>query len=148
MEAERSRLMVWALVVCSLIAALLMSWPSINRELDMTAMEVANKRIIERANLYKQEWLLRGSPEHMEFAGQSLTFSASGWVFPRQAENVDCARLLKWLYPDEKILNTAPVIRSVNVSGGYICYFEFYERYSIKIILENNRFSSSVINSA
>ncbi|WP_254413570.1 MSHA biogenesis protein MshF [Vibrio furnissii] len=147
MGAERSRLILWALVVLSLIAVLLMAWQPINRELDATAMTVANQRIIERANVYKQEWLLRGSPDEMAFDGQRLTFSPTGWVFPRQDDNIDCGRLLQWLYPDEKILNIAPIIHGENLSDGYMCYFDFYAHRSIKIILQNNRFTSSVIPS-
>lgn len=86
-EEERSRLILWALVVCSLIAALLMAWQPVNRELENTALALANKRIIERANTYKQEWLLRGRPESLEFDGKVLTFSASGWVFPREGKS-------------------------------------------------------------
>ncbi|EPZ5904082.1 MSHA biogenesis protein MshF [Vibrio fluvialis] len=118
MKEERSRLILWALVVCSLIAALLMAWQPVNRELENTALALANKRIIERANTYKQEWLLRGRPESLEFDGKVLTFSASGWVFPREGGKVDCSMLLNWLYPDEKILNSLPDIHGENVGAG------------------------------
>ncbi|ELG2044813.1 MSHA biogenesis protein MshF [Vibrio fluvialis] len=148
MKEERSRLILWALVVCSLIAALLMTWQPVNRELENTSLVLANKRIIERANTYKQEWLLRGRPASLEFDGKVLTFSASGWVFPREGEKVDCSMLLNWLYPDEKILNSLPDIHGENVGAGYICYFDFYDHQTIKIILKNNRFSSVVISSA
>lgn len=140
--------MVWILVILSLLAVLLTVWQSLSREIQRTAFEVANGRIIERANVYKQEWLLRGKPQRSEIDGDWIEFSPHGWPYPHlndQLDNaVDCPALLAWLYPDVRIVNQPPVVTGTTLSNGYDCVFEYPGGNTLQIQLKNNRFSSQI----
>ncbi|QXO17112.1 MULTISPECIES: MSHA biogenesis protein MshF [Vibrio] len=146
MLTQRSGLILWALVVLSLIAVMFSAWQPINRELQRTAFEVASGRMIERANFYKQEWLLRGQPQRSEIDGEWMTFSPHGWLYPRlDGEGaVDCNTLLAQLYPQVTILNQPPRVTGTTLSNGYECVFEYHNDNTIEIRLQNNRFSAKI----
>lgn len=149
MVLERSRLVIWLLVVFSLVAVLFAAWQPVLRELQRTTFEVANRRIIERANFYKREWLLRGKPQRSEVNGRWIHFSAHGWVYPRRSEaqqehEVDCQALLMTLYPERRIVNQVPTISGTMLTDGYHCVFEYQGYNTIQIELDNQRFSSRV----
>ena len=55
---RRSRFVIWSVVILSIITGLLTAWRSVEIEATNTALLVASKRILDRANLYKQQYLL------------------------------------------------------------------------------------------
>ncbi|XAW89761.1 MSHA biogenesis protein MshF [Vibrio sp. CDRSL-10 TSBA] len=158
----RSGPFLWALVVLSLIAVMFSAWQPINRELQRTAFEVASGRMIERANFYKQEWLLRGKPQRSQIDGEWIEFSPHGWLYPRlgaktehgKGDNgalhaeisgeVDCSALLALLYPDVRILNQPPRVTGTTLSNGYDCVFDYHGYNTIEIRLQNNKFSAHI----
>lgn len=60
---QRSRFAVWSVVILFLIVGLLSAWETVEEEAANTALIVASKRIVEQANLYKQQYLLKGNKQ-------------------------------------------------------------------------------------
>lgn len=57
---RRSRFVIWSVVILSIITGLLAAWRTVETEATNTALIVVSKRILDRANLYKQQYLLNG----------------------------------------------------------------------------------------
>ncbi|MCG3730096.1 type II secretion system protein [Vibrio cincinnatiensis] len=144
MMIKRARLMVWLVVIGILLVYLLRAWPPIQKELERTALELANREIVERANDYKQQWLLQGQPQRLLWQGQEVTFSDFGWVLPNPVDGKRCPQVLNWLYPEQTILNQPLGIEEQKIPEGYRCQLNYSEEQSVIIILQNNRFTSVV----
>lgn len=136
--------MMWFLVIGILLIGLLQAWPPIQAALERTALELANREIIERANDYKQLWLLENQPSDLQWQGQRLTFSVTGWVLPTQVDGKRCTQLLNWLYPKQHILQKKLQVEEQPIPQGYQCELYYTQAQFIKITLQNNSFSSTI----
>lgn len=143
---ERSRLVIGLLVIIILVMSFLLAWKSVEREATDTAFLVASKRVIEQAGYYKQQWLLAGQKQPLELDGKLITYTASGWVLPVNAQKQkDCAFLLDALYPEKEVLGSFPVaINSEFIGSSYRCTYLYSQERFISIDLINNKFSANV----
>lgn len=60
---QRSRFVIWTVVILFLTIGLLSAWESVEEDATNTALIVASKRILEQANLFKQRYLLKGAEQ-------------------------------------------------------------------------------------
>lgn len=143
---ERSRLVIWLLVIIILIMSFLLAWQNVEREANDTAFIVASKRVIDRAGYYKQQWLLAGKPSTLKFDGDVLVYSHSGWVTPLNVnQQQDCAYWLEHLYPEKEVLGHEPIeMNSKNIDEGYQCDYLYGQNRFISISLIDKRFSAKV----
>ncbi|AEH34313.1 MSHA biogenesis protein MshF [Vibrio anguillarum] len=148
---ERSQFVIWGLIVFVLLMALLSAWQSIEKEANQTALAVASSKIVESANFYKQDWLLKGRPSTLIANGRLLNMSATGWVLPL-AENessIDCRYWLSLLYPDEQLLESKVIsIESAHQVNQYQCRYVYSQKQVITIELLRDKFTVSVDFSA
>ncbi|TFH92123.1 MSHA biogenesis protein MshF [Vibrio ouci] len=143
---ERSRLVIWLLVIIILVMSFLLVWKEVEREASDTAFLVASKRVIEQAGYYKQQWLLAGQKQTLELDGKLITYTDSGWVLPMNVQQQkDCAFLLDILYPEKEVLGSFPVaIESEFIGSSYRCNYLYNQEQFISIGLINNKFSAKV----
>ncbi|MGC7890637.1 MSHA biogenesis protein MshF [Vibrio anguillarum] len=148
---ERSQFVIWGLIVFVLLMALLSAWKSIEKEANQTALAMASSKIVESANFYKQDWLLKGRPSTLIANGRLLNMSATGWVLPL-AENessIDCRYWLSLLYPDEQLLESKVIsIESAHQANQYQCRYVYSQKQVITIELLRDKFTVSVDFSA
>ncbi|OXX29183.1 MSHA biogenesis protein MshF [Vibrio sp. V08_P9A1T1] len=148
---ERSQFVIWGLIVFVLLMALLSAWQSIEKEANQTALAMASSKIVESANFYKQDWLLKGRPSTLIANGRLLNMSATGWVLPL-AENessIDCRYWLSLLYPDEQLLESKVIsIESAHQVNQYQCRYVYSQKQVITIELLRDKFTVSVDFSA
>lgn len=148
---ERSQFVIWGLIVFVLLMALLSAWQSIEKEANQTALAMASSKIVESANFYKQDWLLKGRPSTLIANGRLLNMSATGWVLPL-AENessIDCRYWLSLLYPDEQLLESKVIsIESAHQANLYQCRYVYSQKQVITIELLRDKFTVSVDFSA
>jgi MSHA biogenesis protein MshF len=144
MMIKRARLMVWLVVIGILLVSLLRAWPPIQKELERTALVLANREIIERANDYKQQWLLQGQPQQLLWQGEEVTFSDFGWVLPNSVDGQRCPQVLNWLYPEQMLLGQTLRVEEQKVPEGYHCQLSYNQDLSLIIMLQNNKFTSIV----
>lgn len=141
---QRSRFAVWSVVILFLIVGLLSAWETVEEEAANTALIVASKRIVEQANLYKQQYLLKGNKQQNS-SEQSKAFSQTGWLMPIQGESRDCRYWLDQLYPQESILGlSSPSIEDKSDNIQFHCRYHYSEQYQIDILLKKERFSVKV----
>ncbi|MDE1309427.1 MSHA biogenesis protein MshF [Vibrio aestuarianus subsp. cardii] len=157
---ERSQFVIWFFLVLILLLSFLFVWKSIEREANQTAFTVARNRIVESANLYKQNWLLKGQPLTLNIDGQQLTMSKTGWVLPLfnnettvsdndQLEDdssmFNCQHWLHLLYPDEKVLESYVVAIDAKIeTHQYQCRYHYSKKQVITIEILNDKFTVSV----
>lgn len=143
---ERSRTAVWLLIVIILVLSFMLAWESVEEEAGDTAFVVASKRVLERANYYKQEWLLKSQPSELVLEKKRLIYDTSGWVLPiNESGEVSCRYWLKVLYPDMRVLDVKPrAYYEQDLDNGYACAYPFSMHQSIVIRLVDGRFSVSV----
>ncbi|WP_340480462.1 MSHA biogenesis protein MshF [Vibrio anguillarum] len=148
---ERSQFVIWGVIVFVLLMALLSAWQSIEKEANQTALAMASSKIVESANFYKQDWLLKGRPSTLIANGRLLNMSATGWVLPL-AENessIDCRYWLSLLYPDEQLLESKVIsIESAHQVNQYQCRYVYSQKQVITIELLRDKFTVSVDFSA
>lgn len=148
---ERSQFVICGLIVFVLLMALLSAWQSIEKEANQTALAMASSKIVESANFYKQDWLLKGRPSTLIANGRLLNMSATGWVLPL-AENessIDCRYWLSLLYPDEQLLESKVIsIESAHQVNQYQCRYVYSQKQVITIELLRDKFTVSVDFSA
>lgn len=143
---ERSRWVIWLVVLLIVLLAFTIAWKKVEREANDTALVVASKRILERANYYKQQWLLSGQPKRLSIEGRSLYFSQSGWVIPQQiADKTDCNYWLGVLYEEKRVLESLPEEIIDNSEGlDFSCQYSYSNEHAIYVELNDNKFSVSV----
>ena len=138
---QRSRFAVWSVVILFLIVGLLSAWETVEEEAANTALIVASKRIVEQANLYKQQYLLKGNKQKNS-SEQSKAYSQTGWLMPIQGESRDCRYWLDQLYPQESILGlSSPSIEDKSDNIHFHCSYHYSDKYQIDILLKKERFS-------
>ncbi|WP_213864572.1 MSHA biogenesis protein MshF [Vibrio crassostreae] len=138
---QRSRFVIWTVVILFLVIGLLSAWETVEEEATNTAFIVASKRILEQANLFKQQYLLSGSeqnndPEHPK------SYSRTGWLKPIQGTERDCNYWLDQLYPQGSILGlTSPSVEDKSDNILFHCAYHYTDKYQLDILLEKERFS-------
>ncbi|OIQ24849.1 MSHA biogenesis protein MshF [uncultured Vibrio sp.] len=146
MDKGQSQFVIWLLLVVVLVLSFMLAWQKVDKEATDTAMLVASKRIIERANYYKQEWLLNKQPPKLLIDGEMLTMSRSGWVMPiDQEKQANCLYWLKVLYPENRGLESSQVGMVDDVDNmKYQCRYTGDGNQVIVIQLVNDKFTVSV----
>lgn len=146
----RPRFAVWAITIMVLLLALLVSWHKIEREASGTALEVASKRILERANFYKQQWLLAKQPQQLVIGQNVIHYTATGWVKPVNADNnLDCEYWLALLYQERQVLGNLPNKTHENsTSSSFQCKYYFEDSGAITIDLIGGKFNVDAIFTA
>ncbi|MBA5762105.1 MSHA biogenesis protein MshF [Vibrio sp. 404] len=145
-QIERSRLAVWFLVLVTLLFAFVIAWKKVEQEASDTALLVASNRIVERANFYKQQWLLSGEPDKLTLNHKVIHYSKSGWVKPLNLANkVDCHYWLALFYEEERVLESLPIkIKDNSKLSGFQCEYFYSREHAIYINLVDNKFSVGV----
>ncbi|MCG9680721.1 MSHA biogenesis protein MshF [Vibrio sp. Isolate24] len=143
---ERSRFVVWLLVIIILILSFVLIIEKLEEDVDDAAFLLASKRMIERASFYKQQWMLNGQREHLVVDTENLLFSKHGWVIPnREQTRTACESWFSLLYPEQRVLGVAPskVVERSELNN-YRCEYIFNYGKSIHIQLVDNNFTVSV----
>ena len=139
------RFSVWVFIIAILITGLSMSWKRLEPEASKTAYVVAAKVILERANHYKQQWLVEKQPDELNLNGNVVHFNQSGWLLPLKDDEVDCEFWLQLLYQDSKIFGDK-LLKSnlIHMDDDYVCSYNYVNSNAITISLLNNKFKVSV----
>ncbi|OLQ86963.1 MSHA biogenesis protein MshF [Vibrio panuliri] len=145
-QIRRSRFAVWLLLIMILVMAFLLAWQKVEQEASSTALVVAGKRILDRANFYKQEWLLAGQPAQLNVQQKFIHYSAKGWPLPQhQTNKVDCGYWMDLLYQEQRVLGTLPKkINDNSTSSDFQCQYFYGNHEAILIGLVDDKFSVSV----
>lgn len=137
------RLAVWVLVFVLLMMTLLFSLRRVEPEASKTAYIVAAKLILENANTYKQNWLVKNQPDHLFVDGQQLRFSKNGWLIPDSEDDTGCDHWLQLLYPEKQVFGDKLLKSKFRlIDEGYICRYN-YSNNVIVIKLLSGKFSVS-----
>ncbi|MFA0133810.1 MSHA biogenesis protein MshF [Vibrio splendidus] len=138
---QRSRFVIWSVVILFLIIGLISAWETVEEEATNTALIVASKRILEQANLYKQQYILKGNQLKKD-SEQSRVYSRTGWVKPIQGADRDCDYWLEQLYPQQSILGlSSPSVEDKSDNIQFHCLYHYSDKYQIDILLKKERFS-------
>lgn len=139
---ERSRLAMWLVVIISLVMSFLLVWQSVVREANQSAMLLATQQVVERANYFKQQWLLAGQNTSLTIEKRRLNYTEMGWVKPiNDSQQVDCQMWLDTLYPQHQILGQQVVaIENQTIGDGYLCLYNYGDDVFISISLIDNNF--------
>ncbi|MGF1909082.1 MSHA biogenesis protein MshF [Vibrio kasasachensis] len=145
-QIERSRFAVWLVLLITLLFAFVVSWQKVEQEANETALAVASKRIVERANYYKQQWILSGQPQRLTLAQKLIRYSHSGWAKPiNLANKVDCNYWLELFYEEERVLDSLPIkINDNSMQSNFQCEYIYTQESAIMISLIDNKFSVGV----
>ncbi|MFI3274850.1 MSHA biogenesis protein MshF [Vibrio sp.] len=138
---QRSRFVIWTVVILFLVIGLLSAWETVEEEASNAAFIVASKRILDQANLFKQQYLLKGIKREND--SESLkVYSRTGWVMPIQGSERDCNYWLDQLYPQGSILGlSSPSVEDKSDNIHFHCSYHYSDKYQIDILLERERFS-------
>lgn len=145
---DRSRLVLWLVVICVLLLSLLTAVEKLQSDMDETAFQLASKRMLERAGFYKQQWMLKGQPKQLEIEGVKIIFSSSGWLLPTNNDKTpSCQSWLKLLYPEQRVLDEIPqqIIERFD-TGHYDCKYVFAQGRQIRVQLVEDKFSIGIDN--
>ncbi|OLQ88885.1 hypothetical protein BIY21_15620 [Vibrio ponticus] len=144
------RFAVWLMMIILLCGVLLFSWHKLMAQTESTALSVASKRILERANYYQQQWLLAGQPEQLQVNQKFIQFSAKGWALPlNQASKVDCNYWWKLFYEEQRVLGSLPdKINDNSKASNYQCDYSFSAKDRLEVSLIDDKFVVNVIFTA
>ncbi|CAK2430551.1 MSHA biogenesis protein MshF [Vibrio crassostreae] len=138
---QRSRFVVWSTVILALVVGLLSAFKTVEEQATNTALIVASKRILEQANLFKQQYLLSATePSHDLEPLKS--YSRTGWIRPVYGSKRDCRYWLDQLYPQESIFGlSSPTIEDRSDNTQFHCVYHYSDKYQIDVLLKQERFS-------
>ncbi|MEZ8877961.1 MSHA biogenesis protein MshF [Vibrio lentus] len=138
---QRSRFIIWSVVILFLIVGLLSASKTVEEEATNTAFIVASKRILDQANLFKQDYLLKGAEQQSD-SESPKSYSRTGWIMPIQGSKVDCHYWLDQLYPPKSILGlNSPRAEDQSDNMQFHCVYHYGDKYHINILLKNERFN-------
>ncbi|MFS1862510.1 MSHA biogenesis protein MshF [Vibrio lentus] len=138
---QRSRFVIWSVVILFLIVGLLSASKTVEEEATNTAFIVASKQMLERANRFKQQYLLKGTKRE-EDSELPKVYSRTGWVMPLQDSERDCNYWLDQLYPQGSILGlSSPSVEDKSDNIQFHCSYRYGYKYQIDILLKKERFS-------
>ena len=149
-QIERSRFIVWFSLITMLLLAFVLAWQKVDREASDTALLVASKRILEQANVYKQQWLLKKQPGQILINQKFIKYSANGWVTPLNSANkVDCKYWLDTFYQQERVLESLPIkFEDSSIGSDFQCEYTYSRGQAINISLIDGKFRVGVIFSS
>ncbi len=135
------RFLIWLVLFCLLMMGVVMAWQHMEPQAEETAFAVARKSILDRANGYKQFWLVHKQPEQQKMDGALVIFNPYGWVLPQHQGKTDCDYWLTLLYPDRKIIGLA-LLGSDSIQQGQaqICVYQYEGGHQLTIRLDGRRF--------
>ncbi len=135
------RFLIWLVLFSLLMMGVVMAWQHMQPQAEETAFAVARKSILDRANGYKQFWLVHKQPVQQIMDGQPVTFNPYGWVLPVKEGKTDCGHWLTLLYPERKIIGLA-LLGSESLQQGQtqICHYQYEGGHQLTIRLEGRRF--------
>ncbi|MDD1829228.1 MSHA biogenesis protein MshF [Photobacterium sp. ZSDE20] len=138
---QRSRFVIWTVVILFLVIGLLSAWETVEEEATNTAFIVASKRILEQANLFKQQYLLKGTKRENDSESPKV-YSRTGWIMPIQGSDRDCNYWLDQLYPQGSILGlSSPSVEDKSDNIQFHCSYYYGDKYQIDVLLKDERFS-------
>lgn len=137
------RLIVWLSVVIVLVWGMLTETEKIRPKAERVAFELAARQMLERANRYKESWLLKDRPQSATVFGDKIRFGQQGWPLPLsvQGGNVDCEFWLRLLYPDTKIFALYPEYQDQSTDLAYQCRYNYRHGQAVVIRLQQGQFS-------
>jgi MSHA biogenesis protein MshF len=136
------RFALWLLLVLLLLMSQLQLWQELEPEAEQAAFAVVSKRMLERANLYKEYWLLNGYPSQAVLEGRKVRFSDAGWVQAPEVDKAGCVEWFSQLHPDQLVFNqNYQKVELFELSFGYQCRYLFDKGRHIDLRLEHNRLS-------
>ena len=148
MEISRfsPRLAIWLVVITVLTMYLMLAVEKVQPEAEEVAYAVAARRMLDRANYYKEHWLVGGTPHSLQITNQTVWFDRKGWPLPLRDQdgNTDCEHWLELLYPDKEIFSMYPDYHNESTSSGYQCRYRYKNKKSVVIRLQKGKFSVSV----
>ncbi|CCN49040.1 putative MSHA biogenesis protein MshF [Vibrio nigripulchritudo MADA3029] len=137
---------VWAALVFILLGILVVNWQKIDDEAASTTFLMIEDNITERANAYRQQWVIKKQPKVIEYQGQQIQLDHNGWVLPLHGNTVDCSWWLETLYPsvDSTYLGR-PKATMVSGAPSYHCRYEFSSDLVLDLVLNEKNLSISAI---
>jgi MSHA biogenesis protein MshF len=138
------KFVIWSVVALLLVVTVLYSGQRLYTRTAQTAFDVAANRMQNKANFYKEHWLLEGRPESLVFDGQHVQFSHQGWPLPYQNDELDCRYWLQILNDSQQVFGYSLQHYSVNnMDNGYICAYGYTEQNAIMVRLIDGTLSVS-----
>ncbi|QEO44407.1 MSHA biogenesis protein MshF [Vibrio tarriae] len=137
---ERARFVLWLVLVVVLFMAMFSVWRSMFSDTLQTALYMARLQMTDRANTYKQEWVLQGRPAHLQIEQAEIPMQ-HGWIFPKIDQGVDCEKVLFLLYPDRKVLDWLPKVTATHRVHGYLCHYQYGDVVQIDVELKDRYFA-------
>ncbi|PJC85561.1 hypothetical protein CSW98_13325 [Vibrio sp. HA2012] len=145
------RLAIWLVVVLALIAVLLSAIDKVRPKAEQVAAEVVVKQILEKANRYKEFWLVKKRPSSASVFGFDVRFAETGWPLPVKVaqDSVECEYWLELLYPDKRIFTVYPQYMNESrynedIDPQYQCRYRYQKQQSVVIRLQKGQFSVSL----
>lgn len=136
------RFVLWIMVISILLAALLHSGSKLEKATTETAYSVAIKRILDRANQYKENWVLHNHPASLIIDDQPIYFTDEGWPIPYNNEQIDCQHWLILLNESEEVFGHRFESQLLMQSDNdYVCAYYSKDRDAILIKALKRQFS-------
>ncbi|MGB1320370.1 MAG: MSHA biogenesis protein MshF [Vibrio gallaecicus] len=140
-EQRRARFVIWFSLIVILLMTLMSAWQSVEEDATNTAVIVASKRMLERANLFKQQYLLYGKKNIAETSDE-IHYSNTGWLLPIAEDSRSCDFWLSQLYPKKQILGVgSPIIEDMSDQTQFHCRYHYTNKYQIDVQLNQERFN-------
>lgn len=139
------RVAIWLAVIVALLAFLSFNWNKIDQQAENTTFEVVVGQMSERANSYRQQWLVNKQPDVLSVAEQIVHFDHNGWVKPINGNQVDCDWWLTILYPNLG-WGYVDIPKSTLKSDGlvYRCRYQFDNSKILDLTLSDKKLAITV----
>ncbi|MBD1558972.1 hypothetical protein HC752_18715 [Vibrio sp. S9_S30] len=137
---------IWIFLVGILLATLVINWQKIDDEASDTTFLMLENQITERANAFRQQWVISKKPSVIEYEGEKIQLDGNGWVLPLLDNKVNCKWWLETLYP--RLGNTYladPEITMISGYPTYHCQYEFKQKKVLDLVLSEKTLSISTI---
>ncbi len=136
---ERVRFVLWFVLVVVLLTAMFSVWRSMFSDTLNTVLEMTRLQLIDRANAYKQEWVLQGRPAHLQIEQAEIPMQ-HGWVFPSSIKELIVKSAIL-LYPDRKVLDWLPKVTALLRANGYQWRYQYGNRVQLDVELKDRYFA-------
>jgi len=144
-DVRAPRFVIWLTLIFVLLGVLLYHWQQVDKEAENTAFSVVVGQMTERANNYRQQWLVNKQPSSMKVAEQLVHFDANGWVMPIHNNLVDCDWWLRTLYPNVgRGYVDVPSSRLISNGVSYECRYQFESKKNLVLSLSDKNLSIGV----
>lgn len=139
------RVAIWLAVIVALLAFLNFNWHKVDQKAESTTFDVVVGQMNERANGYRQQWLVNKQPDVLSVAKQTVHYDHNGWVKPINGNRVDCDWWLSLLYPNLG-WGYVDTPKSILKSDGlvYQCQYQFENNKVLNLKLSDKKLSITV----